>query len=65
MMLYRDLKTGAAVRLLAHGTDTSTKRAQRAVAIYCAADDEHTIHVRDLVEFEAAFVPLPAAELSI
>ena len=64
-MLYRHIHTGAAYRLLAHGCDTSDGRGQRAVAIYCPADDEHTIHVRDLVEFEAAFVPLPAAELSI
>ena len=65
MMLYRDLKTGGTVRLLAHGTDTSAARMLRTVAIYCQADDEHTIRVRDLAEFEAAFIPLPAGDLSI
>lgn len=64
-MLYRNLKTGNAYRLLAHGMDTSAARRGRAVAIYCPADDQHTLCVRDLEEFEARFVPLPAGELSI
>lgn len=64
-MLYRDLKTGAAVRLLAHGTDTTPGRGAPLVAIYCPADDEHTIHVCRLDAFETGFVPLPAGELSI
>ena len=64
-MLYRHLKTGKAYRLLAHAMDTSEGRGDRAVAIYCPADDQHTLYVRDLEEFEARFVPLPAGELSI
>ena len=64
-MLYRDIETGAAVRLLAHGTDTTPGRGAPLVAIYCPADNEHTVHVRALDEFEASFVPLPAGELLI
>ncbi len=64
-MLYRHIHTGAAYRLLAHGCDTSDGRGDRAVAIFCPADDEHTIHVRDLVEFEERFVPLFGGELCI
>lgn len=47
-MLYRHMKTGTAYRLLAHGCDTSDGRGDRPVAIYCPADDEHTIYVRAL-----------------
>lgn len=64
-MLYRHLKTGNTYRLLAHGCDTSDGRGDRPVAIYCPADNEHTIYVRALEEFEARFAPLPAGELSI
>ena len=64
-MLYRHMKTGKAYRLLAHGCDTSDGRGDRAVAIYCPADDEHTIYVRVLDEFEERFVPLTPGELSI
>ena len=64
-MLYRDLKSGNTVRLLAHGTDTTPGRGAPLAAIYCPADNEHRVHVRALGEFEASFVPLPAGELSI
>lgn len=64
-MLYRHMETGNAYRLLAHGTDASAGRGDRVVAIYCPADDEHTLYVRKLEEFEARFVPLSAGELSI
>lgn len=64
-MLYRHLKTGNAYRLLAHGIDASDGRADRVVAIYCPPDDEHLIYVRDIEEFEARFVPLPAGDLAI
>ncbi|MDT3668996.1 MAG: hypothetical protein ROZ37_01535 [Aromatoleum sp.] len=57
-MLYRHLKTGKVYRLLAFGTDCTNARSGTTVAIYCPDDNEHTIYVRELDEFEARFLPI-------
>ncbi len=58
MMLYRHLKTGAFYRLLAVATDCTNARHGRLTAIYCPDDNEHSIYVRDMEEFESRFVPV-------
>lgn len=58
MMLYRHLKTGALYRLLAFATDCTNALHGRTMAIYCPDDNEHTIYVRELEEFETRFVPV-------
>jgi len=55
--LYRHIKTGKIYRWLAAGVDCTNSRDGTAVAIYCPADDEHTIYVRARGEFDVKFEP--------
>lgn len=58
MMLYRHLKTGNLYRLLTVAVDCTNALNGRSVAIYCPDDNEHSIYVRELEEFESRFVPV-------
>lgn len=55
MTRWRNNKTGAVYRWLAAATDSTNARDGLAVVVYCPDDDEHTIYVRELAEFEEKF----------
>ena len=48
-------KTGKTYLLLATGVDCTNSRDGTAVAIYCHDDNQNTIYVRDLNEFNDRF----------
>ena len=58
MIWYTHNKTGKRYRLLAAATDCTNSRDGLPVVVYCPDDNEHTIYVRELVEFEAKFTEL-------
>lgn len=60
MIIYRNNKTGKRYLLLAAATDCTNCRDGTPVVVYCPDDDEHTIYVRELSEFEAKFTELGA-----
>ncbi len=55
MIPHLHTKTGKTYLLLATGVDCTNSRDGTAVAIYCPDDDQHTIYVRDLKEFDDRF----------
>lgn len=50
-------KSGRRYLLLAFAIDCTNARNGKEVAIYCPDDNEHTIYVRELDEFNAKFSP--------
>lgn len=54
-MLFRHKKTGNIYRKLANGIDCTNSRDGTEVVVYCPDDNEHTIYVREIVEFHAGF----------
>lgn len=58
MIYYRHNKTGNRYRLLACGIDSTNERDGLPVVVYCPDDDEHSIYVRELREFEAKFTAI-------
>lgn len=64
MIPYTHNKTGNRYLLLAFGTDCTNSRDGTPVVIYCPEDDQNTICVREMAEFEAKFTPAtePATE---
>jgi hypothetical protein len=58
MLHYTHKKTGRRYLLLAQATDCTNSRDGTIVAIYCPDDNQHSIFVRDLSEFEAKFEPM-------
>lgn len=55
MLKYRNKKTGEIYRRLAVGIDKTNSRDGLTVVIYCPDDNEHTVYVREVVEFERKF----------
>ena len=55
MMFYRHNKTGNIYRHLAIAVDATNSRDGTFVVVYCPDDDEHTIYVREVDEFESKF----------
>ena len=58
MIPHLHKKTGKIYLLLATGIDCTNSRHGAAVAVYCPDDDQNTIYVRDLNEFEDRFTAL-------
>lgn len=50
-MLYVNKKTGENYRHLAAGVDCTNSRNGTMVVIFCPDDDEHTIYIKEEVEF--------------
>ena len=48
-------KSGNRYLLIAGGVDCTNERDGTPVAIYCPDDNQHTIYVRDMVEFNEKF----------
>lgn len=58
MTPYLDNTSGEKYRLLATGVDCTKSRDGTDVAIYCPDDDQHTIYVCELVEFNDRFTAM-------
>ena len=58
MTYWRNNKTGKRYRWLAAGTDCTNSRDGLPVVVYCPDDNEHTIYVRELREFEEKFTAI-------
>lgn len=54
---YIHNKTGRRYIMLAHGVDCTNMPGRHPVVIYCPDDQQNTIFVRELSEFEAEFSP--------
>ena len=57
-MIYKNKKTGNLYRLLAVATDCTNSRDSSNVIVYCPDDNEHSIFVRDIDEFNDKFDPV-------
>lgn len=64
MIYYRNNKTNRRYRLLAAAVDCTNSRDGLPVVVYCPDDNEHTIYVRELAEFENKFTEIAGKDVT-